>query len=1088
MTRPLSYSVPQRVSAFAKTKAKYERGEITKAQYDKKISEYNASERAFKKAQADKKKEERKKRQEEAFLKQQEKIFKKEDKEDAIETNVRSLKDKLKDLGEEQSLTIDLQDMRERGVSDREVFDEIIKFSDVGKNIVVKIGNEAYTLSDKTRQRLLDVIRKNLTLKSSATGSDEKLIQSIKSQDLIVVENVRPKKQKQGTIPNLSIPRNEIIQIKPRPALKKRQEQRNQTAFFQYNNLTHFDLSRYGVFQDNNPLNYNDTCLIYALRMGGCSEEKLNKLKLVVKNRNIPRSDLHKICEIAEIQIKLKTGHKNDYALVFGKEYNEVYHIGALDNHAFIIEPTNITIYAIKNYDLIKDEPRCNIIYAKRDKYYIRDEKRCADSFDIIKTMLENKDKVLKLISVEDKFIASTQFYDKVSDEILSLDYNEEKCCKPIEPLNEKKDAFKNVFFDFETDPNGVHKPYLCRTFDGVHHKEFIGSDCGLKMLFSLTTNTRLIAHNCTYDFRFIVEYLQSIEELARGNRLISAKGRFRDLEIEVKDSYHLISMPLRSFPEVFGIKNTEKEVMPYALYTQENIQKELVSINDALKLLPEDEHQQFIDNLYKWNIYYEDETFDIIKYSSEYCKIDCEILYSGYTIFRSWIKTAFNLDINTILTCASLAHRYFINEGCYKGVYELGGIPQMFIQGCVVGGRVMCAENKKIKVDDFVNDFDAVSLYPSAMSRMDGFLKGKPKVIKNLSYDWLSMQDGYFVDIRITGVNIKRKFPLISYKNDDGVRSFSNEIVGRIVRCDKTSLEDFIKYQGITFEIIRGYYFDEGYNTKVRDVIKYIFNKRLEEKKNKNPIEMVYKLIMNSGYGKSIMKPVETRSVFFDVYKGEDDFIAYLNRNYNWITSYVRFGNKIKVNLVKTLVEHFNIAQVGVCILSQSKRIMNEVMCLAEDNNIDLYYQDTDSMHLKDEDISKLADAFKNTYGRELIGKNLGQFHSDFKLDGCKDIVAIESIFLGKKCYIDKLRGIDENGNEKYGYHIRMKGIPEKCIDYVVQTQNYDDPMDLYNDLYDGKPVCFDLTNGGTKANFKFNKDYTIETLSMFSRKIQFA
>jgi hypothetical protein len=349
-------------------------------------------------------------------------------------------------------------------------------------------------------------------------------------------------------------------------------------------------------------------------------------------------------------------------------------------------------------------------------------------------------------------------------------------------------------------------------------------------------------------------------------------------------------------------------------------------------------------------------------------------------------------------------------------------------------------------------------------------------------------MQDGYFIDILIKSVGIKRKFPLMSYKNEAGVRVFTNDMVGRTIRVDRYTLEDIIKFQDITFDVVRGYYFDEGFNTKVRDVITTIFNKRLDAKKAKNPVEMVYKLIMNSGYGKSIMKPVETESRFFDTYDGEDEFNVYLTRNYNWVTSYVKFGNKIKVNTVKTLIDHFNIAQVGVCILSNSKRIMNEVMCLAEDNNIDLYYQDTDSMHLRDEHIPVLSKVFKETYGRDLIGKGLGQFHSDFDLPGCSNIVATKSIFLGKKCYIDKLEGTNSKGEKETGFHIRMKGIPEKCIHYVVEnTPKYKDVMDLYIDLYNGAEVAFDLTNGGSKANFKFNKDYTINTLSMFTRSIKF-
>jgi hypothetical protein len=370
----------------------------------------------------------------------------------------------------------------------------------------------------------------------------------------------------------------------------------------------------------------------------------------------------------------------------------------------------------------------------------------------------------------------------------------------------------------------------------------------------------------------------------------------------------------------------------------------------------------------------------------------------------------------------------------------------------------------------------------------MDGFLKGVPKVIENHDFNWIKEQHGYFIDITIKSVGIKRKFPLMSYRNENNVRMFTNDMIGRTIRVDKYSLEDAIKFQDITFDVVRGYYFDEGYNTKVRDVITTIFNKRLDAKKAKNPIEMVYKLIMNSGYGKSIMKPVETESRFFDTYENEDEFNVYLSRNYNWITSFVKFGNKIKVNTVKVLMDHFNICQVGVCILSNSKRIMNEVMCLAEDNDIDLYYQDTDSMHLRNEHIPILSKAFKDTYGRELIGKGLGQFHSDFDLPGCTDVVAVKSIFLGKKCYIDKLKGINANGEVEYGFHIRMKGIPEKCIDYVVEhSDKYTDVMDLYIDLYNGNEVSFDLTNGGSKANFKFNKNYTINTLSLFTRTIKF-
>ena len=79
----------------------------------------------------------------------------------------------------------------------------------------------------------------------------------------------------------------------------------------------------------------------------------------------------------------------------------------------------------------------------------------------------------------------------------------------------------------------------------------------------------------------------------------------------------------------------------------------------------------------------------------------------------------------------------------------------------------------------------------------------------------------------------------------------------------------------------------------------------------------------------------------------------------------------------------------------------MNEVMCLAEDIHIPIFYQDTDSMHLFEKDVPELETAFRYKYGRELNGKALGQFHPDFEFDGHNNVKSVEGIFVGKKCYL---------------------------------------------------------------------------------------
>ena len=184
------------------------------------------------------------------------------------------------------------------------------------------------------------------------------------------------------------------------------------------------------------------------------------------------------------------------------------------------------------------------------------------------------------------------------------------------------------------------------------------------------------------------------------------------------------------------------------------------------------------------------------------------------------------------------------------------------------------------------------------------------------------------------------------------------------------------------------------------------------------------------------------------------------------------------------------------------SKRIMFEVMTLAEDLGMTMTYTDTDSIHIDSSQIDDLARAFKEKYGRELIGKMMGQFHTDFDLDGSVgDIHAVDSIFLGKKCYVDKLEAVVDdcegvNGgfdletgelinSYVYDYHIRMKGVPSDCIIHKANEEYDGDIIALYKDLYDGKELTFNLL--AVRPKFEMCKDMQIITKTKFNRKISF-
>ena len=115
-----------------------------------------------------------------------------------------------------------------------------------------------------------------------------------------------------------------------------------------------------------------------------------------------------------------------------------------------------------------------------------------------------------------------------------------------------------------------------------------------------------------------------------------------------------------------------------------------------------------------------------------------------------------------------------------------------------------------------------------------------------------------------------------------------------------------------------------------------------------------------------------------------------------------------------------------------------------------------------------------------------MGQFHTDFDMKGsCGDIVAVESIFLGKKAYVDKLMSKDKDGNTIYDYHIRLKGVPDNSIKYLAQTEYDGNVLQIYKDLFAGKELTFDLI--AVKPKFDLKRDMTISSKSKFNRKVRF-
>ena len=982
----------------------------------------------------------------------------------------------------------------------------ILNKIDTRKGVKLTAGNKTYILKPSNVKQLANNINDLFVNETNTQGSDVDIVQEILNLNQVKIEAFEFHKDK------------------------------NQGGFFKYYNNTTIDLTEFQIYTEKQVWGYNENCFVYALMVSDVlTNEEINSIKFMCAGLYVPCNKILVVCDKFNLTIRVKIiGNSNSHNDIktYGKG-ERVITIGLIEKHYFYIKEIPYTLYSIKHYEELKDVIEYNKIINAANKKY---SNRFTDSFQAIKYMYENKEYYFTDMPYND--MLDTQYAD-VAAEITTLEYNDLFDLQPnkkyVKKINgdkiEMRDrtgkpielTYKLIFFDFETTTSGDnHEAYLlCNN----KTKTTYGSECGRQMLLDLcykyldTDVLILVAHNAGYDYRFIIKDLFMESEVTSGKKLLEAKGLFyyakgKSKKIIIKDSYSICGLSLANWGKAMKVPS-EKEIMPYGLYTKENVNVKNVNI-EAVKSACITEYKKkkycegieatdieattffnaFMINADKWNCIFGDKV-NIVEYSKRYCDIDIAVLKECYTKMRTICLDTFDIDILDCMSSSQLAQRFMEVNGVFEDVMMVSSTPREYMMKCIEGGRVMCADNVKHNIELNVADFDAVSLYPSAMQRLGGYLKGIPKILgvddpdsglpSFLSYDFLKKCDGYFIQIIIKTLKTKRSFSLMSDKNDNDIRVFDNELPKRMYVC-KQKLEDLIEFQGITFDIIDGYYYNEGRNMALRDVIQFAFNERKKLKAEGNPLQEVYKLIMNGAYGKTLQGAYDEKVIFK---YGKDKLEDYISKNYNYIDNYITFDDgdykKYRVQLTKPINSVFNNVPCGVEVLGMSKRIMNEVMCLAEDNDMKIYYQDTDSMHIEERNIEPLSDLYNKKYNKKLIGKEMGQFHSDFNSDKIvKDIIAIKSIFLGKKAYVDVLEGKDENNNVVNDYHIRMKGVSDKAIKYYC-LMNKITPYELYEKLYDGEKIKFDLVCGGNACSFEYNKDYTISSNSAFIREVSF-
>lgn len=1096
---------------------------------------------------------------------------------------------------------------------------------------IIKVGGKHYVINDKTSKKLIEYIKSNSVSMVDSTGSDAELLTAILNYDSFTVQIW------DGQVEGLAITDDEEIG----------QNQVNPNGFFPFYHNLPLDLSRYGLFREEQEKNYDNCCIIEALiNSGQLTDGQINIAKSKVLNRfinqrelellskelngkriNIKRVDINKLKE-NESEMddndktkKLKKNQAKNHIYPKGAKTGEQIKLGSVGGHAFIIDKqTGITGYALRNFGKHKSLLQIN----DKGKKVIN---RQIDSFQLISYLMTHKDKFLKKITKCDEIFNSV-FYDKIK-EYDTLEYGDNST-KLIEYKDKKeqhdwkiakgyaREKTARIFFDFETD---VYNKYIVDTDDGdfiedkestTQHVDYIvcmDTDKDIKdfmikegkqplkiawykkkgkksiaeqfldYLYECFGNQEiydleLYAHNLGYDFRFLAPHLRvgkSSLTIEKGtSSIITISGEYlpkgkrktgsghRSLKIKFLDTLALIPAPLRNFADMFRL-DSKKEILPYQMYNQKNINKKFLSIEKCLSYIPFCDHKEFLSNCDEWGCFLPPSKshINIIKYSVEYCKIDCKVLKEGYNKFRQLIKEATNLDSVFYLTLPSIASDYLKKEGCFIGCNSLAGIPRDFISDSAWGGRVMTKNNEKQILDfrndptNTITDLDEVSQYSSSMSRMEGFIMGTPKVID--IWEKRKNSDMFYIRIEILSVETHLDFPLLNYKDDKtGVRNYTNDMVGRRITVDKYTLQDLIKFHNIKYKFINGYYFDEKFNNKINETIRSMFYNRFQAKhqiKNirdgtirkisipsiikglkgsmkfdkwietqfdpeteelyKNPLQEVYKLLMNSAYGKMLLKPIDTTLHYVEKGRVKNHHKKYHHEIKCFEPE--ANGQYCKFTHYKPIDDHFNQVHIGSNILSIAKRMMMEVMTIAEELDMSATYTDTDSIHLAKSSVEPIRKEYNSRYSdknkdyyvqKDLLGEDLGQFNLDLEIKNCHSVVSNYGIWLAKKSYIHQLKGNhNKSGKIIDDYHIRMKGVPSESIKWKSTSEYNGNTMKIYEDLYNDKSFSiingekvsgtnFDLLknkDGGLKIRFQFHGDMTISSKTNFQRKVRF-
>lgn len=711
------------------------------------------------------------------------------------------------------------------------------------------------------------------------------------------------------------------------------------------------------------------------------------------------------------------------------------YYIDLYDDHMDIeLKNNGITILKFVDYpDLESENPLLNFkrfIYRKvKDMKQIKYELKYIHYF-------ENGNKFLQKVIKKVNFLKT-----KTKDEFMSTNI---------------------ITMDLETRAiDGYMWPYAVSIFDGSDYKSFYQSDYinsremienSIMYLFNDKYNKFIVfIHNFSYfDSVFLLKSLHKVSDkirpVIRDGRFINTKIFYKKVQLSIIDSMLLVPAPLAKLAKSFNLEN--KGIFPYTFV--DDLLSKKIDLNYFGNIprfkffdLKKDMYPSYIEYVSNfknklWNL--RDET---IKYS----ELDVKILYNILIQFNERIFSNFGVDAFKYPTISSLA--FAIYRTNYLNNFKIPLINGKIYSDLKLGYTGgACDVYRPYSYFKKIYGYDVNSLYPSVMAK-ELMPVGAPTYFEGDITKIMNDAFGFF-EVEINAPD-NLYIPLLQtkLKTENGKRTIS-PVGSWIGIYFSEELKEAIKL-GYEIKILRGYLFDK--ENIFKECIETLYN--LKENSIRGSADyLIYKLLMNSLYGRFGMSPIMDSHIILDNYTAEE---KYYKNDRLIITNVIELDNFDHLisfhNKLNDFNKELNISiPISSAITSYSRILMSKFKNLYTDN---IYYSDTDSIYLDTKLDSKfISDSKLGLFKLERIFEN--------------------AIFLAPKMYAGRF--INKFG--LYENYAKIKGVKinvnlNKLIRLLFENEHFNIVQEKWFRDFDQGTIMKDSKSKHTL------------TLSSFKRKI---